>query len=110
MSLRLIVIVILVIITTFIDESRARKALETMGHPMINQAMVSSCGRTCLFLLEDPSYGLPQTIHNPLIIGTRDIHGNEMLLVEAGRANEFFKELLLGLRGAGADEQVTIRP
>ena len=80
-----------------------------MGHPMTNQAMVSSCGGTCLFLLEDPSYGLPQTIHNPLVIGTRDIHRDEMLLIEAGLANEFLEELLLGLRGAGADEQITIR-
>ena len=41
MPRRLIVIVIFVIITIFIDESRTRKALETMGHPMTNQAFTT---------------------------------------------------------------------
>ena len=82
----------------------------TWSIPLSIRRWISGCGGIRLFLFEYPCDGLAQTIQDSIVVGTPDIHGDEMLLIEAGRANEFLEELLLGLRSVSANEQVAVRP
>lgn len=45
----------------------------------------------------------------PFIISAPDIHGHEVLVIEACCANEFLEELVLGPRGTGTHEQVAVQ-